>query len=109
MKFNPWLLHRLILMHKYGPQLLSAKEYADRIFWLEQSTMRRLGRAKLKGESAEFWDYQRKAFAAMNKELSQVRLLWEAILAAIELVANPASTWRRLKNRFHHSVGRDRY
>ena len=71
--------------------------------------MRFLGRSKLKGESAEFWEYQRKGFVAMNKELSQGRLWWEATLAAIELISNPVSTWRSLKNRFQQSISRERY
>jgi glycosyltransferase involved in cell wall biosynthesis len=106
LEFNPWPLHRLILMRKYGPQLLGSKEYADHLFWLEQSLMRFLGHSKLKGRSAEFWEYQRKGFAAMNKELNQGRLWWEAIWAAIELLANPVSTWRSLRNRFQHSGSR---
>jgi hypothetical protein len=108
-RFNPGLVHNLILMQKYGPQLLSAKEYDERFFSLERPVMRFLGRSKLKGESAEFWEYQRKGFAAMNKELSQGRLWWEATLAAIELISNPASLWRSLKNRFQQSISRERY
>ena len=106
--FNPWQLHRLILVHEYGPRLLNGGEYAECFRSLERSYMRFLGHSKLKGRSTEFWDYQRKGFAAMNRELSQVRLWREAIFAAIELLANPVSTWRRLKSRFQRSLNRKR-
>ena len=105
--FNPHPLHRLILLHEYGRHLLNPKEYADCLFSLEQSVMRFLGHAKLKGRSTEFWDYQRNGFAAMNRELSQGRLWREAILAAIELLANPVSTWRSLTNRFQRFINRE--
>ncbi len=97
--YNPWPLHRLILLRKYGPRLLDEQEYAGCLERVESDYLKFLGYAKLVGRPKQFWDYQREGFAEMGQTLPTGRLWREAFGAALDVVANPKLTWDRYQNR----------
>ncbi|MFZ1682773.1 MAG: glycosyltransferase family 2 protein [Candidatus Zixiibacteriota bacterium] len=96
LQYNPWPLHRIIMLRKHGKSLLTEEEFNSSFDALWRSYIKFLGYAKLRGRPKEFWDYQKKGFEAAGLTLGKGLLWVEAFGAAADIIFNPKQSWDRL-------------
>lgn len=97
--YNPYLLHGLILLTKYGATYLSPEELDAELTRRRRDYFRFLGGAALRGRDPGFWQHHREGLAAIGYELTAGRRTWLALGAAMDLLLNPLNTVRALLGR----------
>ena len=97
--FNPYLLHELILVRKYGPELLDEDEYERRSHDLEKMYRKYLGEAVLANRRDEFWEYHLRGLQQIDYRLTKRKLTSWAAGAVADLALNPKNTVERLVKR----------
>ncbi len=97
--FNPYLLHELILVRKYGPELLDEDEYERRSTELEKMYRKYLGEAVLANRRDDFWDYHLRGLQQIDFRLTRRKLTSWAAGAMADLALNPKKTVERLVKR----------
>lgn len=95
-RFNPYLLHELILLRRYGPTYLTVPELEARWATLFQGYCRYLGGQVLRRPGSAFWAYHRSGWEAMGVQLSGTRLAACAVRAIADLALNPKATLERV-------------
>lgn len=93
---NAWLLHELMLVHRFGSRDLTPEEYRIRWRTLSRRYFRFLGGAALRRRSREFWEYHRAGLAEIGIDLSPARIARLGFGAALDLLLNPKSTVEHL-------------
>jgi glycosyltransferase involved in cell wall biosynthesis len=94
--YNPYLLHELILLKRYGRLYLTEEEFRSRLCTIEKEYDRYLGRAILFGRGGGFWDYHLKGQRAAEYRLSFLKRFRLALGAAFDLALNPKNTLEKL-------------
>lgn len=88
---------------KFGPAYLTADELQTALSAATGDYYRFLGRSLVEGQSAEFWDYHLRHFAAMGHRPNRLRIAYHAGARVLDMALNPKRTIqgavRRLKNR----------
>lgn len=97
--FNPYLLHELILLKKYGPEVLDEEEYERRSQELERMYRKYLGEAVLSQRQDEFWEYHLRGLQQISYRLTKRKLMSWAAGAVADLALNPKTTIERLVKR----------
>jgi len=98
-EYDPYLLDRLIQIHRFGDDFLSPLEL--RSVW--RSQLRRyyayLGEGLLMARGRDFWRYHREGLATVGKWIRPLRLAAGTGRALLELLLNPLDTGKRLVRR----------
>jgi glycosyltransferase involved in cell wall biosynthesis len=97
--YNFYLVLQKIMLARYGPDFLTAKELAVKRHALSRRYERFLARSLLEREGEAFWAYHRRAVAEMGESLSRGRLARMASWAVLDLLLNPMRTWDRIRGR----------
>ena len=97
--FNPYLLHELILIKKYGPEVLSEEECERRTNELEKTYRKYLGEAVLSQRRDDFWEYHLRGLQQIGYQLNKRKLMRWAAGAMADLALNPKSTMERIVKR----------
>jgi glycosyltransferase involved in cell wall biosynthesis len=99
--FHPLLLQAIVLLHKFGPSVLSSDEYAKRLDDLERQYYRHLASDALRRRGPEFWKFQRKALALAGLSIDERRLWRETTKVILRSLTNPGRSienlWQRLR------------
>lgn len=93
--FNPGHLDYLILIERYGREVLSPAEFARLRAAEWRSYMNFLGSSALRGRERAFWEYHRDGLATIHRPLRLRDVLPRALGAAARLALNPLSTVQR--------------
>jgi glycosyltransferase involved in cell wall biosynthesis len=95
--FNPYLLTTLILLKKYGPDLLSETEY--RTIWADLAGRywRYLGRHALLRRSAAFWSFHERGLALLGQRWSTGRRVRHVPEAILQLLLHPTNTYSDIR------------
>jgi len=108
-QFDPYPLHRLVMLRKYGRDFLTPAEFATQWEQQRRRYLRSLGEHVLRGlirpgpANRDFWAYHRAGWEDMDYRVGLPRLGWSALAAATDLALNPKSTleraagWRRAR------------
>lgn len=94
--WNPYPLHQLILLRKYGADCLDPAEAEERWRTLGGQYFRFLGGRVLQGADAAFWEYHRRGWSSIGLEITQAELGRYAVWAALDLMLNPKATFEEL-------------
>ena len=95
--YNPYLLHGLILLTKYGSDFLTPEEHRTALRRRRRDYFRFLGGAVLRGREAGFWAHHQQGLAAIGETLTLGRRVRLAADAALDLALNPLNTVRTLR------------
>jgi hypothetical protein len=87
--WDPWPLHHLMLLERYGRIYLSTGEFRARREALWYRYAHTLGRGLLKGRGADFVAYQREGFRQMGMTLTRRWRALAALVAASDYFLNP--------------------
>ena len=90
--FNSRDLGYLILLERYGPQVLTEDELAQQRVISHRGYYRFLGRAVLRLQGQAFWDYHRAGLATVGWTLRWNDIALEAVEELGRLVCSPIST-----------------
>lgn len=93
--YNPYLLHRFILLRKYGRIYLTAEEYNKYYSSTREEYFLFLGESLMRRREKAFWDYHRTGLRAIGCVLGRHLPIY-AFKAMVELVLNPKSSFERL-------------
>jgi glycosyltransferase involved in cell wall biosynthesis len=101
-RFNPAPLDHLILLERYGPQVLTPEELARQRAGEWRAYLGFLGSSLLARREKAFWDYHQRGLASIDRKVSRLGLLPYALKALVRRVLNPLDTirgglaaWRR--------------
>jgi len=92
--FNASDLGYLILLERYGPQVLTDDELARQRAYSHAGYYRFLGRGLLRFQSRAFWDYHRAGLATIGWRLRWRDVAGEAAMELLRLAAHPRRTIR---------------
>jgi len=104
-QFDPYPLHRLVMLRKYGRDFLTPAEFATQWDAQYRRYVRSLGEHVLRGllrpgsANRAFWAYHRAEWEDMNYRVGLPRLGLSAVAAAADLALNPKSTIERAAGR----------
>lgn len=90
--FNSSDLDYLIILERYGAQLLTPMELARQRAFSHRGYKRFLGRALLRLKGRRFWDYHRVGLATIGWRLRRRDVLVEAAAELARLACNPKQT-----------------
>jgi glycosyltransferase involved in cell wall biosynthesis len=88
-RFNPTPLDHLIVLDRFGPELLAAEEFTKQWDAEWRAYLGFLGLSALAQRSEEFWAYHRRGLATIGRSLRRRDLILPALRQATRLVANP--------------------
>lgn len=101
--FSPGLLHRYVLMSRYGSQAMPESEFRRCYAQLQARYYRMLASGWMVRKGRQFWDFHLQALKAEGKTLSRQRLLLSLPEAALSILGRLPhairSRWRRLRSR----------
>ena len=100
--FNPHLLDKLIVLHRFGRTFLTEDEYESGMRQVLRLYHGYLGQSLLARRPPAFWDYHRRGLATIGLQLDRARLTRAAATAALRLVLNPFDTAAQLISRLRH-------
>jgi glycosyltransferase involved in cell wall biosynthesis len=95
--FNPMLLQGLLMVYKFGPSVLDAAEYRQRVSELEREYYRYLASAVLRRPGDKFWEFQRNAWSAFDLTIDDRRVRRETAKVVLDALANPGRSWTALR------------
>ena len=101
-KFHQGQLTQLLMISKYGNQLLTPTEFETRYRAIRRDYYQVLGESIMLRAPDQFWQFHRKSLETIGFELSRGKLAWCLFLAGLDLVLNPKLTVERLLARRHH-------
>ncbi len=88
-RFNPEPLDHLIVLERYGREVLSADEFA-RVSALEWRVyLGFLGASALRGREPKFWDYHRGGLATIGRKLGPRELLFPTLKQLARVALDP--------------------
>jgi hypothetical protein len=93
---QPFALHRLITLVRYGREVLSPNEYATALKRARAAHGRTLARGVLSMKDKRFWQLHREGLASVGLQLQPVAVAWRTLLFAGELLLNPLQTTRTI-------------
>lgn len=97
--FKPYGLHSLILLHKYGREVLSPSEYEACWKRAQRDYFRFLGVQALRGREPAFWNYHSRGLEAIGYRLTAQRRARLASVALLDAMGNPKASIERLARR----------
>ena len=88
-RFNPAPLDHLIVLERYGREVLSAKEFERRkaLEWRHYTGF--LGASVLQGQSEKFWQYHREGLATIGHSLGTRELLFPTLKQLARAALDP--------------------
>ncbi len=98
-RFNPEELDHLILLERYGAEVLSPEELAHQRDWEWRRYLGILGEARLLGRGKEFWAYHRRGLATIGRELPERELALPALKQLTRWTLSPLDWPQRLRTR----------
>jgi glycosyltransferase involved in cell wall biosynthesis len=99
--FEPVPLHRLIMLMRYGRQVLSPEEFEAARKRALSRHGRTLARGALTLRRERFWNFHRSGLESVGLKLSPLAVSWHVLLLAGKLVLNPLETFRTIVARVH--------
>jgi glycosyltransferase involved in cell wall biosynthesis len=93
--FNSSDLDYLIVLERFGPQLLTPEELVRQRTYSDRGYYRFLGRALLRFQSHRFWAYHRIGLATAGRTLRWRNVLLQAALEPLRLARDPRDTIER--------------
>lgn len=108
--YNPYLIHNMICLRKFGPVHLTTEEIRRKWREVEWRYYKYLGRKVLKPRNlrnAGFWGYHRGALGYIGYKISNTKIILHALLEILDALLNPAHTARRLAGRLNQDVRED--
>lgn len=97
--YDPVALVQMVMLHRYGPKVLSPDEYARTLRETEGRYYRMLARGWLARKEPGFWKFHRDGLANVGLELRMSEVYRHAVPGLLEAVVPPALS-RRLVTRF---------
>ena len=95
--FNPHLLDKLVVLMRYGPDVLTASEYEATLADVSGRYWRYLGRKALRRRPQAFWDYHERGLATVGQRLSGARLVRYCAAAVFDMLLHPKETLADLR------------
>jgi len=96
--FNPYLLHRYIIMKKYGKSFLTNREYSKYIKLIENEYFMYLAKSMLQSKNKDFWEYHKAGLNEIGIKISS-KVSKYIIKTILEIILNPMNTTRILCRR----------
>jgi glycosyltransferase involved in cell wall biosynthesis len=100
MAWEPFVLMRWMMLHRFGPSCLSAVEFAQCRRELAREYRALLGESFLRRREREFWDFHRRGWEQIGLPWPAATIAWGSVHAALDLALNPKSTMERLWRRW---------
>lgn len=94
--FNPALLDKLILVHRYGAACLDTDELRGCWQAYERRYLRLLADALVSRRPREFWRYHHRGMASIGYRLPHFRLAGYVLGVLLEMLLNPLNTAMRV-------------
>jgi glycosyltransferase involved in cell wall biosynthesis len=94
--YDPNPLDRLILVKRYGRDVLNADEYARVLDIAETRYYRCLARAALGRRHAGYWDYHERGLATIGETIDRRRIARSALPILVDWAVTPKKTLRAL-------------
>jgi len=100
-RFNPAPLDHLIMLERYGREVLSPAEFAHRtaLEWRVYTGF--LGASVLRGRGEKFWNYHRGGLATIGHSLGKRELLLPTLKQLIRAALNPERAIEIARDRAH--------
>ncbi len=87
--YNTYFLGILTVLTKYGPLLLTEREYRKRLEFRLNQYYRFLAKNKLRLREKKFWEYHRNRMEAIGYRLDRARLIKAVFVEVLDGVAHP--------------------
>ncbi len=102
-KYGPRILHKVVFLHRFGPDFLENKELAFRLKDAERHYYRFLAKGALQRFKSDFWDFHTEGLATADQKLSYTRVVIHVIYLLAGALINPKQVinaiWRLAKNK----------
>jgi glycosyltransferase involved in cell wall biosynthesis len=98
-KFGLETLSNVMVVKRYGPELLSKKELDARSRAVEWHEYRLLAKAWLGRQPTEFWDFHRRSLKLVGHTISNARIARHVLAHLIDKAFNPKQTIEQLLRR----------
>lgn len=95
-EFDPYLLHALICLKKYGQLYLTKREYDERVRTISNRYFDALARGVLYRAEKEYWEYHRRGLESIGYDLSVARLGKHIVTETLDLLRHPKEAVRVL-------------
>ena len=105
---NPFWLDYLLVVHTYGPRVLTPEEFFRRSKQVRTAYFRFLGRALLRLPGRRFWDYHRGGLATLGWKLRYWDLVPWAAGELVLLLLEPKTTMERVIAEWRRRTARRR-
>jgi glycosyltransferase involved in cell wall biosynthesis len=107
-KFNTYLLGILTVLTKYGPSLLTEKEYAERLKFRLDQYYRFLGKSLLRLRGKEFWKYHLHRLEEIGYPLDRTRLVAALLFEIVYGIAHPKQSLEGIADWWPRALVRSR-
>ena len=103
--FDTRILDKLIVLHRYGREFLSASEFETRVAEIERRYYRRLARAIVTAQPRAYWEFQKRGLATQGLRISLPKLARGLGRELLSLLACPqelvglAKAWTRRRHK----------
>ncbi|HVZ33625.1 MAG TPA: hypothetical protein VG963_14435, partial [Polyangiaceae bacterium] len=88
-RFNPEPLDHLILLEKYGREILKPEEFRRQSGLEWRAYFGFLGRSLLEGRGQDFWNYHTKGLATIGRTLDRRELVMPAARQLLRVALDP--------------------
>lgn len=95
-RLSPALLHRFLLLKKYGSVALDDKEYMQRLKMIEGAFYELLAKAILPPRDEELWSYHIEGLKSQGFSIDGKRLIWAVFREIMNILLNPKMSFGRL-------------
>jgi glycosyltransferase involved in cell wall biosynthesis len=106
--FNTYLLGILSVLTKYGPLLLTGKEYEERLKFRLNQYYRFLAKNKLRMREREFWEYHRSRMKTIGYPVDGSKLAKAVFLEILDGLAHPKRTLEGVLDWWPRALSRTR-
>jgi glycosyltransferase involved in cell wall biosynthesis len=100
-RFNPAPLDHLIVLERYGREVLSPEEFAQRKAVEWRVYLGFLGNSVLRGRGEKFWKYHRAGLATIGRPLGKRELLLPTLKQVARAALNPVQAIEIARERAH--------
>ncbi len=105
--FNSSELSYIVMLDRYGAQVLTAEELATRRRLADRSYHRFLGRAVLRLQGRRFWTFHARGLRSIGRPFPWRRVMLEALLEPFRAALKPRETFERALTDVRRRMGRD--